>query len=783
MVGIKILGAQGNRAEKSNTTCIQVSKNTLIDAGNIIQGLGEDAQYINNIFLSHSHLDHIIDSAFLIDNFFAKRKNPLKIYALPKTLESLKKHLFNWEIWPDFSTINLPKTKTPSIKFIPIEFNKEYKIEDDITLVPIASVHSVPTCGYLIRAKEGSILFSGDTFKNPDLWSLINTDKDIKALLIDVSFPNKQAQVAIDSKHLTTQFLQEDMKLLKRDDLSLYINHIKPFYKKEIAKELLEIGIKEDSILNDGEIISFESGKIIQRKTSDEDTINKLLKIGTALSAENNLNNLLEMIVEEAKSLTNADGGTLYLVENNELHFTVVQTDSLDIKMGGTHGQITWSALPLCLGNETKNKNMVAVLCALENRVINIPDVYEAVGFAFDGTKKFDESTGYKSKSMLVIPLINHEKTVIGVLQLINKKCTLSKETKAFTKEDENITSSLASQAAVALTNVILIDGLENLLESFLKSIIYAMGKKSSHTAGHIKRMVKLSVMMAQKISDDEGVYKDKKYSEEEIKMINIAALMHDIGKLTTPEQIVDKSRKLETIFDRIEIVETRVELIKSALEVAFYKQKITKEYLENEIKTLDDDLDFMKKINVGSEFLPNEDVQRVENIQKKNYTIDEKTYIIITQNEAYNLSVQKGTITKEERDIINDHAKVSVDILKKLPFPKKYESIPEISGNHHEKINGKGYPAGLKGDEISFEARILAIADIFEALTASDRPYKKANPLSSAMKILYFMAKDDDIDRDLVKFFYHSGLYLEYAKKLLPKSSIDEVTVDFDSL
>ena len=783
MIGIKILGAQGNRAEKSNTTCIQVSKNTLIDAGNIIQGLGEDAQYINNIFLSHSHLDHIIDSAFLIDNFFAKREKPLKIYALPETLKSLKKHLFNWEVWPDFSTINLPETKTPSIEFIPIEFYKEYKIEDGISLTPIPSVHTVPTCGYIIKSNEGSILFSGDTFKNPELWNLINTNKEIKALLIDVSFPNNQSQVAIDSKHLTANFLKEDMRCLQRDDLSIYINHLKPFYKQDIVKELLEIGINKDAILDDGEVISFESGEIIQRKTSDEDKINKLLKVGTALSAENNLNNLLEMIVEEAKSLTNADGGTLYLVENNELHFTVVQTDSLDIKMGGTHGKITWPALPLCLDDETKNKNMVAVLCALENRVINIPDVYEAVGFAFEGTKKFDQSTGYKSKSMLVLPLVNHEKTVIGVLQLINKQSIFDKDTQVFSKDDENITLSLASQAAVALTNVMLIDGLENLLESFLKSIIYAMGKKSSHTAGHIKRMVKLSVMMAQKINDDTGVYKDKKYSEEEIKMINIAALMHDIGKLTTPEQIMEKSRKLETIFDRIDLIETRIYLIKSALEVSFYKKKITQEYFENEIKILDDDLAFMQKINVGSEFLPDEDVVRVENIQKKNYNIDGKNYIIITENEAYNLSVQKGTITKEERDIINNHAKVSVDILNKLPFPKKYEAIPEVSGNHHEKINGKGYPAGLKGDEISFEARILAIADIFEALTASDRPYKKANPLSSAMKILYFMAKDDDLDREMVKFFYNSGLYLEYAHKLLPKRSIDEVNIDFNSL
>ena len=783
MLGIRILGAQGSRAEKANTTCLQITKNTLIDAGNIIQGLGDDARYIDNIFLSHSHLDHIIDSAFLIDNFFAQREKPLKIYALQETLDALRKYVFNWEIWPDFGTINLINTNIPSLEYIPIEFNKEYKIEDNITLTPIEAVHTVPTCGYLIKSTEGSIVFSGDTFKNENLWNLVNKNHDIKAVMVDVSFPNAQSKVAQDSRHLTANFLREDISILEREDVSIYINHLKPFYKKEIVSELKEIGIEEENVLNDGEIISFSSGKIIKKKTSDEEKINKLTKIGAALSVENNLDRLLEMIVEEAKLLTQSDAATLYLLDKKQLNFTVVQTDTLDLKMGGTHGEINWPALPLYLEDGEPNHKMVAAMCALENKVINIPDVYEAQGFSFDGTKSFDESTGYRSKSMLVIPLINHENIVIGVLQLLNKQNLLTKELESFLEEDENITLSLASQAAVAISNVKLIAGLEDLLESFLKSIIYAMGKKSAHTAGHIKRMVILSGMIAQKIHDDNGIYKDKSYSDNEMKQINIAALMHDIGKLTTPEQIIDKGRKLETLFDRIDLIETRVKLIKTALELAFYKKDISEKYYNEEINILDSDLDFMKNTNTGTEFLPDKDVQRVSSIQKKSYNLNGINYIILTEDEAYNLSVQRGTITTEERDIINNHAKVTLKILHQLPFPKKYASVPEISGNHHEKINGKGYPRGLQGDEISFEARILAIADIFEALTASDRPYKKANKLSVAMKILYFMAKDDEIDREIVKFFYNSGLYLDYANRLLPKSSIDEVTIDFNDL
>lgn len=793
---IKILGAQGSRSKNSFTTSIMVSENTVIDAGNIMQALGEDAKNINKIFFSHSHLDHIVDSAFLIDNSFAKREEPLYLYGLPQTIKTLKEHLFNSEIWPDFSEINLINTKTPSIVYVELELYKKYEIEDGICLTPIEANHTVDCCGYLIEGKGGSIVFSGDSFKNPKLWDLINSDDSIKALIIDVSFPNKLTKIAQHSKHLTPKFLSEELELLERKDVKIYINHLKPFYHEEIIDELTKIGISKESVLEDSEEICFQSGLIkrVSMKYTTEQKIQKLNKIGTALSAETNIDALLEIIVTEAKILSNADAGTLYILDDKKLHFKVAQTDSLGIKMGGTSGAITWPPLPLYLEGGEPNKKMVAATCAIEDIVINIPDVYEADGFSFDGTRKFDEGTGYRSKSMLVIPLKNHEFEIIGVLQLLNKYDD-NNETIAFDKEDEELTLSLASQAAIAITNTTLIQGLETLLEAFLQSIIFAIGKKSPYTAGHIKRMVMLSVMIAEAIDKDSGVFSNKNFSAQELKQINFAALMHDIGKLATPEQVVDKSTKLETIFDRIEVVKGRIELIKKALEIELLNKKVTllqsgktlhvelESEFDEKIDLLDSYFVAIEKSNRGTEFTTDEQIALIQNIASQNWEIDGKNYFIINENEAYNLSVQKGTLTSQEREIINEHAKISVDILNKLPFPKKYKQIPQISGNHHEKINGKGYPLGLKGDEISFEARILAVADIFEALTASDRPYKKGNPLSSAMKILYFMAKDDELDREIVKFFYNSGLYLEYAKKQLPTQSIDEVTTDFSSL
>ncbi|WP_418640964.1 HD domain-containing phosphohydrolase [Sulfurimonas sp. ST-27] len=783
MQGIKFLGAGGSVSNDSYTTCIQLGNHTLIDAGNIMHSLNEKAKEIHTVFLSHSHLDHIVDIAFLLDSFFETRKETLTLYGHPTSLQIVHKNIFNNDIWPDFTKINIPGTNKPSLAFVAIEENKKYTIENNISLTPFASVHSIPCYGYIIEQGEDALFYSADTFKNEKLWKYINKHPNIHALIIDVSFPNALSKVAQESKHLTSQFLHDDMQYLQRKDIKIYINHIKPMYKDLIEKELHAIGIGKKDIIHDGDIITYKKG--IKRRSLDsaEHKIEKLNKIGIALSYEQNINKLLENIVKYTREITEADGGTLYLLKNDKLHFTVAQTDSLGIKMGGESAAITWPPLPMHLEDGSPNKKMVAVMCALEGKVINIQDVYEAEGFSFEGTKAFDKSTGYRSKSMLVIPLRDHENKIIGVLQLINKLDLFNDTVVSFNKHDEQITLSLASQAAVAITKVKLIAGLENLLEAFLKSIIYAVGKKSPYTAGHIKRMVQLSLMLANAVNKENQIFQNKTYTKEQLQEINFAALMHDIGKLATPEQIVDKATKLETIYDRVYMIEARIALIKKEYEIACLKKEIDKKTFEDTVKELENYFDKIQESNKAAGFTSDEDVALFTMLADKVYQINNKAYKVLTKDEAYNLSIRKGTLTKEERQIINDHAKISLEILKKLPFPQKYKNIPEIAGSHHEKLNGKGYPRGLKGDEISFEARILAIADIFEALTASDRPYKKANPLSLAMKILYFMAKENELDKSLVKYFYTSGLYKEYAKKFLPKSSIDEVELDFNDL
>ncbi len=775
---VKTLGTHGSRSQYGLTTSLLITRRTIIDAGNIMEFLGKDAMEVDTIFFTHAHLDHIVDTAFIIENFFEARTVPLRLFALPQTLLTLQNHLFNNRVWPDFSRIPLPKNPSAfAIEYIPIGYHQRYEVDEGFVLTPIPANHTVDSCGYLIEHDGGGLLFSGDTYANSAIWELLNANHAIKALIIDVSFPNRLGGLARESRHLTPALLAEELKQLQRNDLRIYPSHLKPYYYDEIIEELGEIGIPAEAVLEDGDSIDLVNGSLRRIAASTlpiHEKIEKLVRIGTALSSVENIDALLEMIVTEARSLTNADGGTLYLLDKEQLRFKVVQTDSLGIRMGGESGEITWPPLPLYLDNHLPNREMVAVMCALEEKLINIPDVYECDGFSFEGTRQFDATTRYRSKSMLVIPLKDHEHQIIGVLQLLNKTDPKTHETIPFGDEDEAITRSFASQAAIAITNRMLIQGLENLLEAFLRSIIFAIGKKSLYTAGHISRMVHLSVMIAEAINQDTNRFQGKRFSPEELRQINIAALMHDIGKLAIPEQVVDKSTKLETLFDRISLVESRAETIKKALDNKYLSQKlealeagrpIDTAALESELadrhNQLDRYLDVIRRSNAGTEFISDENVALIHAIASEPWVIDGVSYPLLAPDEAYNLSVQKGTLTNEEREIINTHAQISLDILTKLPFPRKYQEIPQISGNHHEKINGKGYPRGLKGDEISFEARILAIADIFEALTASDRPYKKGNRVSVAMKILHAMAKEGELDGELVKFFYDSKLYL----------------------
>lgn len=773
---IKVLGASGSKSKNLGTTSFQISKEIIIDAGNVINTLGDKAQFINHVFLTHSHSDHITDLPFILDSFFEQRLESLTIYASKETINSLKNHTFNNEIWPDFSRINLVNSNKKSLIFHEMSINEELQILN-YKIKAIHAEHILGALGFVIEKNNlDGYLISGDTYLNESMIEEINNNPKIKLLVCECSFPDRLDKLAFDSKHLTPQLLAKQLEKIKRDNIQVFIYHIKHLYYDEMEKEIKSYNILKygGKILEEGDVIHINTGKV-ETDMLSHTKFQRIMDINLELANELDKDKLFDMILTLTRELTHCEAGTLYILSSDKKHlnFKVVQNKPLNIYMGGTKDPISWEALPLYLKDGTENKSMVAAVAAIEKKIINISNVYNSKEYNFDGTKTFDKITGFHSQSMIVIPLTNHENEVIGVLQLINKT-KISGRVIPFDVADERIIKALAAQAAMALTNNQLILSLEGFLDAFVETIASAIDAKSKHTLKHITNISKLAPLIAKAIHEDEITYKNIKYTKNDFKEIDLAAKMHDIGKISMPESIIDKATKLQLMIDGIELIKERMEIIKRDYEIALLKNEITKEEYRNKLQILEDDIKFIERVNIGTEFMRKEDLLRIEEISNHTYYKNNEKAILITKNEKYNLSIEKGTLTKEEKAVMNSHAQLSYDMLTALPFPKKYENVVHIAVNHHEKLNGKGYPRGLTAKELVLEDRIMILADIFEALTASDRPYKNAKKLSEVFKILDYMANDNEIDKELLDFFKNSDILYEYAKESLLPEQID---------
>ncbi len=522
--------------------------------------------------------------------------------------------------------------------------------------------------------------------------------------------------------------------------------------------------------------------------------LEQLNAIGASLSAERDINRLLESILMAAKGITHADGGTLYRVtEEKTLRFEIVRTTSLKYYLGGTTGNpVPFYPIHL-LGKDGKpNHSMVAAHVALTGETVNIPDAYTAEGYDFTGTRNFDKKTGYRSKSFLTVPMKNHENEIIGVLQLLN--CTHPKtgEIVAFSPSDQRLAESLASQAAIALTNRMLIMQLEELFESFISLINLAIDEKSPYTGGHCQRVPQLTMMLAEAVNDtSDGPLKSFSMSDKDRYELKIAGLLHDCGKVTTPVHVVDKATKLETLFDRIHVIDTRFEVLKRDAEIALLREKAllvaggaprgeldaADARHRDRLRRLDDDRAFLRACNIGGEAMRESDQERVRAIAKYRWTdISGHEANFLSDDELKNLTIRAGTLTNDERQVINHHIVATIKMLEALPWPRHLTNVPEYAGGHHERMDGKGYPKGLTREQMSVQARVMGIADIFEALTAKDRPYKKGKTLSESLEILGKFKLNGHIDPDLFDVFVRKKVYRRYAEMFLDKEQIDEV-------
>jgi len=499
--------------------------------------------------------------------------------------------------------------------------------------------------------------------------------------------------------------------------------------------------------------------------------IQRLTEIGIALSAERNLARLLERIVDEARSLNHADAGTLYTVDSEEevLRFAIVQNESMNTRLGGERGEIPWPPVPL-------NPSNVSAYVALTGDIVNIRDVYEAEGFDFSGPRKYDAANGYRSQSMLVVPMRNHDDEVIGVLQLINAQDPRTGDVVPFPERNVERTRALASQAGIALTNAQLIHDLEALLDGLLKVMAAAVDEKSAYTGGHIQRVTRYGVLLAEAVNNcPDDRFGDRRFTRDELTELRVAGLLHDIGKIVTPQHVVDKATKLQTVYDRIQEVRTRFSVIRRGRENEMLRRKLALAQagaapealvrLDAEFaadcERLADDLQYLESINLGGEFMAPDKLERLQAIAAQTYVDDAgATQPYLTEDEVRNLSIARGTLLPEEFKVIREHAAVSLRLLQQIPFARKMRNVPTYAGDHHEALDGSGYPRGKKAEDLPLQSRILAIADIFDALTASDRPYKNAYSVEKACEILRADASRGKVDPDLVELFISANCY-----------------------
>ena len=560
-------------------------------------------------------------------------------------------------------------------------------------------------------------------------------------------------------------------------------------------------------------------------------TIGNFFSLIKSLSGESDIDRLLDRVTDETLQASHADAAVIYLLADNE---TELSAQPPRLANGEVLADTT---LPtLTLDGSSSNR--------LLDSFLNTEVIIEQLGKDQPGDQPLlvlAEALGVENSTTIVLPLTNRDNVGSGLLCLLYTEKNRSLEN-ALSPEHIGFTQALSGFAAVSMESRQLLKMQKNLLQSFIELIASAIDAKSPYTGGHCQRVPELTKMLAAAACDSQDPrFETFSLSDDEWEELHIAAWLHDCGKVTTPEYVVDKSTKLETIYDRIHEIRMRFEVLKCDAEIDYWQQlskgsdaQQLESELEAKLAQLDDDYAFVAKCNEGGEFMADEKIARLNEIAATTWRrtlsdrigvsweeglrkqrspeselptqeplIADKEEHVIYRNEdevisddnpwdfkldtpqhrynrgeLYNLSVARGTLANEERFKINDHMVQTIIMLNQLPFPKHLRNVPSIAGGHHETMIGTGYPKKLHREDMSLTARMMAIADIFEALTAADRPYKKAKTLSESIRIMSFMKKDQHIDPDLFELFLQSGVYLEYAKKFLAEAQIDEVDI-----
>ena len=388
------------------------------------------------------------------------------------------------------------------------------------------------------------------------------------------------------------------------------------------------------------------------------------------------------------------------------------------------------------------------------------------------------------------MPIKDYKGQVQGVVQMINAMDFETDEPIEFNKKIIEDLGNFTTQIGSYMTQRQLIKDMENLFEALIQLIAKAIDKKSHYTGKHCERVPILAEMISNELCKyKHGFYEKLNFTKEEKNELRIAAWLHDTGKIATPPHINDKATKLERIIDGIELIEHRVEILKRDAKIEFLKNKIKcienddleslasfEEVFKKKLILLDEYLKLLSDVNIGGENLAKDKLNQISKAHNETIVINNKILNLLDDYEKNVLSIKKGTLNDDERNKINEHVSITYELLKEIPFPKNLSNVPIIASYHHEKLDGTGYPFGKKGTDLSVQSRILAFSDIFEALTAPDRPYKRANTLSESLEIMYEMCSKGKIDKEIFKVFVSKKLYKKYANEHINQNQIDKI-------
>ncbi|MCR5521850.1 MAG: TIM barrel protein [Lachnospiraceae bacterium] len=471
------------------------------------------------------------------------------------------------------------------------------------------------------------------------------------------------------------------------------------------------------------------------------DDMERILEIGRELTIQKDYAKLLENIIGEAMEIANCDAGTLYIFNEGKLHFMIMRNNTMNVYQGGNGEPINMPPVKL-------EEQYVCAYCALHNETINVDDVYTNERFNWKGPREYDRMTGYRTRSMLVIPLENHDGKVIGVLQLINA-LDINGDVCNFSENNEFITSSLASQAAISLSNMLMIRELRDLLNSFVEAMVTAIDSRTPYNANHTMHVAeycdKFCKYLQNLFLENKTTYNISNDEREELVM---AAKLHDVGKMITPLNVMNKADRLA---ERLPIMEMRFKLIEQILKTEAAGKEIDKETFEKQVAELNDNVEFIRKVNTAG-FLPDDMLERVNSLEGISYGKGEDKLSLVTEDELSMLRIRKGTLSPEERHIIEQHVEYTDKILSEIAFGDKYKRVKFIAAAHHEYLDGSGYPNHLTAEDIPVEVRILTIMDVFDSLSSSDRPYRKESLSNEKIfSILEAMVREGKLDGELV--------------------------------